>query len=448
MHEIFSSLELSPEFNTTGEGALPSAYAVSDLAVAAYGAVGQAMAELLGALGLAHTPRVSVDRVLASRWYGYSIYPLGWALPPLWDAIAGLYPCKTGWIRLHTNIPRHRAAALLVLGASPTRESVAQATLDWQAEDLETAIAQAGGVAAMMRSREAWAAHPQGQALAKAPLVEWLSLRKTTAKSWAATPARPLNGLKLLDLTRVLAGPVASRTLAGFGAEVLRLDPPDWEEPNVIPDVTLGKRCARLDLRQPPDRAIFETLLSEADILVHGYRQGALEGLGYGLEMRQNLNPDLIEASLNAYGWSGPWAGRRGFDSLVQMACGIADSGRIRAGADMPTPLPVQALDHATGYLMAAAVIKALTRSALGKGVVNARLSLVRTAALLMQHPQAENGTLSPTPEAENFAPALETTPWGPARRLKPALKVQGAAMKWDSPAAALGSAPPCWHAA
>ncbi len=444
MNGIFDSLGLAPAYETTGEGALPSRYAVTDLAVAAYGAVGQAMAALLAAQGLAKAPRVSVDRVLASRWYGQSVHPIGWELPPLWDAVAGLYRCKDGWIRLHTNLPHHRAAALLVLNAAPTREAVAQATLSWRTEELETAIARAGGVAAKMRTAAEWAAHPQGQAVAKEPLVDGGSPRKAPPKSWEATRERPLKGLKVLDLTRVLAGPIATRTLAGFGAEVLRIDPPNWEEPNVIPDVTLGKRCARLDLTQPEARAKFEALLGEADILVHGYRNGALEGLGYGRAARQALNPTLIEASLNAYGWTGPWATRRGFDSLVQMACGIAEAGMHWAESEGPTPLPVQALDHATGYLMAAAVIKSLTNATKGT-VGNARLSLARMAVLLMQNPQAEHGALSLLPDTSNFSPSVEATPWGPAHRLKPALMVEGSPMRWDSPAAALGSSLATW---
>lgn len=444
MHEIFDSLELTPDFETTGEGALPSRYAVTDLAVAADGAVGQAMAGLLEAQGLAKAPRVTVNRVLASRWYELSIHPVGWELPPLWDAVAGLYRCKDGWIRLHTNLPHHRQAALSVLNAAPKREAVAQATLSWRATELEAAIAQAGGVAAMMRSAEEWAAHPQGQAVAKEPLIDWLSPRKTAPKSWAGTLARPLNGLKVLDLTRVLAGPVATRTLAGFGAEVLRIDPPAWEEPNVIPDVTLGKRCARLDLRQPEDRARFEALLSGADILVHGYRNGALDGLGYGLEARQALQPDLIEISLNAYGWTGPWANRRGFDSLVQMACGITEAGMHWAKADGPTPLPVQALDHATGYLMAAAALRLLTKATQGEAQ-NARLSLARTAVMLMRNGNPAGGALTLTPEDKDFSTAREATPWGQARRLKPALAIAGCPMHWASPAAALGSSPARW---
>ena len=444
MDEVFTSLGLAPDFETVGEGSLPSRFQVTNLAVAAYGAVGQAMVGLLEAQGLARRPKVRVDRRLASLWYGVSIQPNGWELPPLWDAVAGLYRCKTGWIRLHTNLPHHRAAALSVLNAAPKRAAVAQAALSWRADELETAIARAGGVAAMMRTADEWAAHPQGQAVAQEPLIDWVAPRITKPKTWSATLKRPLNGLKVLDLTRVLAGPVATRTLAGFGAEVLRIDPPEWEEPNVIPDVTLGKRCARLDLTQPNDRARFETLLSEADIFVHGYRNGALEGLGYGLAARQALNPALIEASLNAYGWTGPWATRRGFDSLVQMACGIAESGMQWAKAEAPTPLPVQALDHATGYVMAAAIIKTLTAATAGQ-VQNARLSLARTAVTLKQYQQAEHGALSLSPEKLDFNPRVETTPWGPAQRLNPALSIEGCPMQWESPAAALGSSAAIW---
>lgn len=365
-------------------------------------------------------------------------------MPPLWDAVAGLYRCKDGWIRLHTNLPHHRAAALKVLDAACNREAVVKAACGWSAEDLETAITRAGGVAAVMRTKAQWAAHPQGQAVAQEPLIGKVSPRKSVPKSWAATPERPLRGLRVLDLTRVLAGPVATRTLAGFGADVLRIDPPDWEEPNVIPDVTLGKRCARLDLTQPKDRATFETLLSEADILVHGYRKGALERLGYGLAARQALNPTLVEASLNAYGWTGPWATRRGFDSLVQMACGIAEAGMQWAGADVPTPLPLQALDHATGYLMAASLIKSLTMATKGS-IENTRLSLARTAVLLMKHPQAEQGALSLQPDATDFNSNIEATPWGPAHRLSPALQVEKCPMRWESPAVPLGAHSASW---
>jgi len=229
-----------------------------------------------------------------------------------------------------------------------------------------------------------------------------------------------LAGIKVLDLTRVLAGPVASRFLAGLGADVLRIDPPTWNEPGVVPDVTLGKRCARLDLQVKADRELFEGLLKDADILLHGYRADALERLGYGLAERQLLAPGLIDVCLNAYGWSGPWQNRRGFDSLVQMSSGIAEAGMHWQHADKPTPLPLQALDHATGYLMAASAIKLLVQR-LSDGLGgSARLSLARTAKLLIG---AGAGTDEPLRAEEESDQGLlvEQTPWGPAHRGKPA---------------------------
>jgi crotonobetainyl-CoA:carnitine CoA-transferase CaiB-like acyl-CoA transferase len=250
----------------------------------------------------------------------------------------------------------------------------------------------------------------------------------------------------------------------------LRIDPPSWNEPGVIPEVSLGKRCARLDLTQAADRAVFEGLLAEADVLVHGYRPDALERLGFGEQMRRQLNPGLIDVSLDAYGWTGPLAGRRGFDSLVQMSCGIAQHGMQMQGADKPVPLPVQALDHATGYLMAAAVVRALIARLNDCRTLHARLSLARTALLLTDalpsacvadsafsvtpspgstaHPPAAAplvNTLAPTGDGD-FAPQLEQTEWGPARRYRPPVEIAGAAMAWDRPASSLGSSAARWR--
>jgi crotonobetainyl-CoA:carnitine CoA-transferase CaiB-like acyl-CoA transferase len=215
-----------------------------------------------------------------------------------------------------------------------------------------------------------------------------------------------LKDVRVLDLTRVLAGPVATRFLAGFGANVLRIDPPWWSEPGVEPEVTIGKRRAGLDLRNVDDRSRFEALLARADVLIHGYRPGALDGLGLGASRRREIAPALIEVSLNAYGWTGPWRGRRGFDSLVQMSSGIADEGMRRTEAAYPVPLPVQALDHATGLLMAAAALRALRlRRDTGK-VLSARLSLARTAAMLTgcgARAAAGDGVVSVRPDRYPF---------------------------------------------
>jgi len=285
--EIFAALGLEADYRETGDQVLPSCFAVSDLAAASLASVGVALAELIG-----DGRQVVVDRRLASLWFGISLYPQGWEMPPIWDAVTGDYACKDGWIRLHTNLPHHRSAALAVLGSGATRDSVAEAVKNWSKDVLETAIKAGGGVAAAMRSVGEWQTHPQGSAVLAEPLVYWSGTHER--KPWIAPNTRPLTGLKVLDMTRVLAGPVATRTLAGFGAEVLRIDPPGWEEVNVVPDITLGKRCARLDLKDNEDRKVFEALLAEADIFVHGYRPGALAGLGYGSDARCAIAPDLL----------------------------------------------------------------------------------------------------------------------------------------------------------
>ncbi len=444
---IWAALDAAPRWldrvEVVGEGALTSAFAVSDLAGASVGAACLAMAEFIGA-NAGTTPAVRVDRRLASFWFARSIRPQGWAMAQPWDAVAGDYPTDDGWIRLHTNAPHHRAAALAVLGAEKDRASVARAVAGWRADALEAAIVARGGCAAAMRSMAAWAEHPQGHAVAAEPLVHREAGGAGPASRWPTAPARPLAGVRVLDMTRVLAGPVATRFLAGFGADVLRIDPPAWDEPGVVPDVVLGKRCARLDLRRAADRATWEGLLRGADVLIHGYRPGALPGLGLDATRRAALSPGLVDVSLDAYGWSGPWRERRGFDSLLQMSSGIAEAGMRRFNRDAPTPLPVQALDHATGYIMAAAAIRGLTaRAANGAGSAF-RASLARTAALLVAMAPGASGDLAPE-GADDLADGVEATAWGPARRLKPPCRIEGTALQWDQPATALGSAPAVW---
>ncbi|MCJ2143481.1 CoA transferase [Methylobacterium sp. E-066] len=437
---VEDSSRASPSLRITGTGALPSCFQVTDLAAASIAVAGLALAEVAGGDG-----PITVDRRLASVWFATSLRPVGWRVPAPWDPVAGDYRTRDGWIRLHTNAPHHRAAAERVLGAQGDRAGMAQAVAGWDKAGLEAAILAEGGCAAEMRGLDAWAAHPQGRAVAEEPLVAFTPTSERTASRWHPRPERPLAGLRVLDLTRVLAGPVATRFLAGFGADVLRIDSPDWTEPAIEPEVTLGKTCSRLDLRRVADRATFEALLAGADVLVHGYRPGALDGLGYGPEARRALAPGLIDVSLDAYGWTGPWAGRRGFDSLVQMSCGLAEAGQAWRQAEVPVPLPVQALDHATGYLMAAAVLRLLARRLRDGTGGQARLSLARTAALLIAAGPAEPEPALTPETPEDLAPEVEATSWGPARRLRPPLTVAGTAMRWDRAARRLGDDAPAW---
>jgi crotonobetainyl-CoA:carnitine CoA-transferase CaiB-like acyl-CoA transferase len=426
-----------------GSGALPSAFPVTQLAASAIGAASLAVSELAGLFGAA--PAVTVDRRRASLWFGGSIRPLGWTVPPVWDAIAGDYRAADGWIKLHTNAPRHRAAALSVLGCKDERGAVASAVAAWPVDALEQAVVDAGGCAAAMRTMEEWANHPQGRAVAAEPLIAFTGTA-AAPPAWRPSPGRPLDGLKVLDLTRILAGPVATRFLAGCGADVLRIDPPGWDEPGVVREVTLGKRCARLDLHAAADRDTFERLLAEADVLVHGYRPGALDALGYDEARRRAIRPALIDVALDAYGWSGPWRARRGFDSLVQMSAGIAAAGMAWQQADGPVPLPVQALDHATGYLMAAAAVRGLIDGVRGNGAMTARLSLARTALLLGRPVAGVSPAAFMPPADSDYAPGEEATSWGTAKRLLAPAVFDGTALRWDRGASQLGSAAASWE--
>jgi crotonobetainyl-CoA:carnitine CoA-transferase CaiB-like acyl-CoA transferase len=387
---------------------------VTDLAAASIAAAGLAISELIARAG-GVAPSVAVDRRLASFWFGTSLRPQGWAPPPPWDPIAGDYATSDGWIRLHTNAPHHRRAALNVLGVDADKNEVARAVAGWSGDELESAVVANGGCAARMRSLEEWAAHDQGRSVAAEPLIDIRVTEEGAAQGHFPDPSRPLKGLRVLDLTRVLAGPVATRFLAGYGAEALRIDPPDWDEPAVIPEVMPGKKTARLDLRKQGDRAVLLDLIGQSDILIHGYRSDALERLGLGAEVRRRMRPGLIDVSLDAYGWSGPWRARRGFDSLVRMSAGVAEAGMRRLARDRPTPLPVQALDHATGYMLAAAALLGLvTRLETGRGS-QARASLARTALLLSLHSAAPDATPVRPEEAADLDDRIEETVWGSA---------------------------------
>lgn len=445
-----AKVDIAPEIALTGEGALASCFDVTGLATASIAAAGIEVARL-AASEKGGPPGVEVDRRLASMWFGFSIRPVGWSLPSPWDPIAGDYRVRDGWIRLHTNAPHHRAAALSVLGVQDEpnvpaeRKDVEAAVAAWTGETLEAEVVAAGGCAAQMRSEAAWRAHPQGRAARSEPLIAWRTVPCAKPIRTAGASRAPLAEIRVLDLTRVLAGPVATRFLAAYGAEVLRIDPPDWDEPGVVPEVTVGKRCAGLDLDRAADRERFERLLADADVLVHGYRPGALARRGYDEAKIRALNPGLVDVALCAYGWTGPWSERRGFDSLVQMSSGLVEAGMRSSGSEKPTPLPVQALDHATGYLMAAAVVRGLWLRRERGLAATARLSLARTAWLLAEPGAAPSAPAIAAETAADLAAAVEATEWGPARRLRFPLRIEGRPAGFAQPARSLRSAPAEW---
>src|ERR1700722_9702963 len=304
---------------------LPSHFDVTGLATASVAAATVAAAEFL-AVGSDRRPlRVTVDsRQACAAFAAEGLFtPVGWERPDIWDPIAGNYRARDGWIRLHTNYAYHRSAVERLLGADD-RETVRAAVAEWEAGDLETAIVKAGGCAAVMRTREDWLAAPAGAATADAPLaavtdrpvpdgaaVAGLAAGGRRAGGGTGAGGLPYSGVRVLDLTRVIAGPVGTRFLAAYGADVLRIDPPGFAEvPALLPETTAGKQTAALDLTPAAGRAAFESLAATADVLVCGLRADALAGLGYGDAALAALNPALIVASLGAYGWDGPWRAR------------------------------------------------------------------------------------------------------------------------------------------
>jgi len=422
----------------------PSSFDVTGLAVGAVANATLAAArlwELRNDLGT--TPRVFVDSRAACAAFALEsrFEPIGWERPPIWDPIAGNYQTANGWIRLHTNYASHRSAVEEVLGAHD-RAGVQAAVAAMDSNELEDAVVDNGGAAAAMRTREQWLGSEAGSATAAPTALATTWARAVAAPKWSGGGAQPFRGVRVVDLTRVIAGPTCTRFLAGYGADVVRVDPRGFEEvTSLLPETTLGKRCAALDLRSPDDRIAFEELVAGADVLVCGFRAAALERLGYGRDRLRTLNPDLIIARENAYGWEGPWVDRRGFDSLVQMSCGIADRERASDGA--PGALPVQALDHATGWLLGAAVAQALTQRLVDGRVATIHASLVGMANLLWSLP-VPDVEAAPT-SLDEIPPVERSTHWGPARVVGPAAGLDGAPQTWAYEAGPLGRHQPRW---
>lgn len=382
---------------------LPSAFDVDGLAVGSVGSMLLAAAELAEARGLPR-PAVALDarHVAAAFTSERRMRRDGQAPPSTFAPLSRFARTADGWIRLHANYDHHRRALLRALDAEAGDALAAIARRD--GAELEDAIVAAGGVAAAVRTSAAWRAHPQGAAAEALPLVERRPAPEHVVADPRAPrdPARPADGLRVVDLTRVIAGPVATRVLAALGADVLRIDPPQMpEDPVAMLDTCPGKRLVDLDLRH--DAAVLHRLLNGADVLVHGYRPGALAAFGLGDDELAHRHPHLVVTSLSAWGRVGPWAARRGFDSLVQAASGIAD---VEARDGQPGVLPAQALDHATGYLIAAAVLRAAADRAAGRPWSSSRLALAATAAALMRAPRpaaGEAGDVDDAPYRDSY---------------------------------------------
>ena len=355
-------------------------------------------------------------------------------------------------MRTHGNYPWHRAALLRALGCAGDVEGdpepVAAAIAELGARQAEDLVTGAGGVAAAVRDEASWQAEPPGQAVAATALVEAISVAGAPPR-WRQAGALPASGIRVLDLTRVIAGPVATRYLGALGADVLRLDPPHRPELTMQTyDGLLAKRSALLDFGVDGGHDRLHDLLSGADVLVHGYRPHALDRFGLDPQTLAERHPGLVVVSLSAWGSRGPWGGRRGFDSIVQAASGIAlaESG----DGERPGALPCQLLDHGTGYLCAAAALQALARQSARGGTQFRELSLARTAHWLLGQPRETlpretAGTPPPGDDDEQRWLTRVDSAAGPVTTVLPPGRLDDEPLTWPRPLSRYGADDAAW---
>jgi len=435
---------------TGAEPVLPSSFAVGTAAQATIGAAALAAAELWR-LRSGRRQHVNVDMRAAGIEFRSERYlRVDGKVPDEYhDAIAGLYRCGDGrWVRLHTNLPHHCSGLLKLLGCDHDRTAVARTLQNWRGEGLEDAAAAAGLVVTACRSFAEWDAHPQGHALAGLPAFSIERIGDAPAEPLPAA-ARPLSNIKVLDLTRIIAGPVCGRTLAAHGADVLLVTAKHL--PGMLPliiDTGRGKLSTALDLRQADARDTLARLASDADVFVQGYRPGAIAAFGFSPDELAKRRPGIICVSLCAYGHEGPWAKRRGFDSLVQTASGFNAAEAEAFGDDEPRALPMQTLDHATGYLLAFAAMAALIRRAEHGGSWHVRCSLAQTGFWLRGLGRID-GIACPDPDFGDVRDLMDEVPsgFGSLTAVRHAATLSETPPRWARPSVPLGTHPPAWPA-
>ena len=430
---------------TGSDPVLPSSFAVGTAAQSTIAAAALAACELGHVRG---QPRqdVSVDmRHAALECSGW--FSIDGRVPVIWDRFSVLFQCADGWVRIHGNFAHHRDGALRLLGLVPgtaQRPDAERALQSWRALDFEQAAADAGLVVAAYRSFAEWDQHPQARAVAALPLMRFERIGDAPPRRLPAlgTGDRPLAGIRVLDLTRILAGPVCGRALAAYGADVMLVNSPNLPNIESIADTSRGKLSAHVDLRTPDGRDSLARLLADTHVFVQGYRPGAFAAFGFGPQAIADRRPGVICISLSAYGEEGLWCERRGFDSLVQTATGFNHAEAAAAGSGDPKPLPLQILDYAAGHLMAFAAAAALRRQALEGGSWHVRVSLAQTGHWIRGLGRIDNGFAIPRPER---TPYLETSAsgFGELVALRHSAQLARTPACWTRP-----SVPPGTHAA
>jgi crotonobetainyl-CoA:carnitine CoA-transferase CaiB-like acyl-CoA transferase len=446
-------------FTGGADPVLPTPFRVGAAGAATLAASGLAAAELWQ-LRTGRRQQVTVDlrQATAALRSGTYLALAGADVSSARNTIMGCYPTRDGrWSYLHCNFPNHRAAALAVLGVAEDREAVARAVASWNAGDLEEAIIAAKGAGGMARTQAEWAKHPQSTAVAALPLMEIIRIGDSAPEPLPAgdrpSGDRPLSGIRVLDLTRVLAGPTCGRTFAEHGADVLRITAAHLPSLGYQEfDIGHGKLSAHLDLRDSGNVDILRGLVRNADVFSQGYRPGTLASRGLSPEELAAIRPGLVYVSLCAFGHTGPWASRRGFDTVVQTVSGMTlrQAECVRSKSPGPQFYPLSAIDYCTGYLMAFGAMVALARRAREGGSWLVRISLAQVGKWIVDLGEVPAAALEGIPaeftagELERWSTVSET-PSGRLRHLKPAVQLSETPPYWARPAVPLGFHRPAW---
>jgi crotonobetainyl-CoA:carnitine CoA-transferase CaiB-like acyl-CoA transferase len=474
------SNELDGQVKVTGnDPVLPTRFPIGEAVAGVHAAIGLAVSDLWE-LQTGRKQEVKVDvRAAAATLQSYVYLRVKGSrdrtIPP---NVTRFYPAKDGrWVLIHAGFPHLRQGMFNLLECEDTPESVAEAVLIWEAEALEEAIAEAGLCGAMARSAPEWAEHPQGQVLSKMPVLEIIKIADSPPEP--LPPAdRPLSGLRVLDLTRVLAGPTCARTLAEHGADVLKIGAEHLPSAEFfVQDTGHGKRSAFLDLSEESGSKKLNELIRGADVFSQSYRLGALDNRGYSPEKVAEMRPGIVYVSMNCYGHEGPWKNRKGWEQLAQTVTGLAvEQGSLTAadkggdddegnkngsllshlrfmGAGTACPprlLPAAVTDYTTGYLAAFGALTALALRAREGGSYYVRASLTQTAMMIeglgrigKEEASAQDRML-PEEESEKLVTVTET-PWGAMTHLAPILSLSETPARWTRPTVPLGTHEPVW---
>jgi crotonobetainyl-CoA:carnitine CoA-transferase CaiB-like acyl-CoA transferase len=444
LREILQAAQFEPSARAEIAGndpVVPIRYRVATAGSAALAALGLAVADLSG-----KSQRVSVDaRAAAISLRSAKYLRVNGEPAPTWDPLSGFYPVSDGWISIHCNFPNHRDAAMRTLGVAHDRAAAEAMSRKWRGEALEDAIHAAGGCAGLVRSESEWPKHPQARAVAGQPLLEIERIGNAPPEPLRPS-GRPLGSVRALDLTRVLAGPTCAKSLAEHGAEVMKVSAAHLPDSGLVElDTGIGKLSARLDIRSESGR--LRELVKQADVFVQSYRPGALARYGFSPESLAVLRPGIVCASLNAWGGTGPWQARRGFDSIVQAVSGIAHAN---GEAGKPRLLPLSAIDYVSGYLMAFGVCVALSRRATEGGSWIVRVALARVGKWIVDRgivPEADYRAVPEDLPEEELRPLLGEmdAPDGRIRYLKPVLQLSETPPHFSRPPVPLGYHPPVW---